>query len=105
MEFKCGLLKELYILHVPCNDFIFASDVKKGHTKKQRFCITSCFRSGSAPQLYQVCAVPRVDKTRQLFGKELSSICQDGKLPTAILVGSWFIYGSPKENLVKKSVD
>ncbi|XP_076788193.1 rho GTPase-activating protein 20-like [Arvicanthis niloticus] len=47
--------------------------------------ITSCFHRGSVPQQDQGCTVPRVNKSGKLFGKELSSICHAGKVPTAIL--------------------
>ncbi|XP_034355321.1 rho GTPase-activating protein 20-like [Arvicanthis niloticus] len=60
-------------------------NTKKRHDKKQRTSITSYFHSGSVPQLYQVCTVPRVNKSGQLFGKELNFICKDGKLPAAIV--------------------
>lgn len=34
---------------------------------------------------------PPVAKTGELFGNDLTTICEDGNLPTAILVGlTWF---------------
>ena len=50
------------------------------------------------------CTVPKVNRGK-LFGKELGSICHEGKWPTVVLVGlTWLISGSPKENLVKQWV-
>ncbi|XP_076775945.1 rho GTPase-activating protein 20-like [Arvicanthis niloticus] len=57
-------------------------NVEKRHDKKQRTFVTSYFHHGSIPQLYQACTVPGVNSKGQLFVKELSSICLDGKLPT-----------------------
>lgn len=37
------------------------------------------------PHHDQECSDPRDDKRGKLFGQDLSSICQDGKLPTIIL--------------------
>ncbi|GAB1287486.1 Predicted gene 1527 [Apodemus speciosus] len=52
---------------------------------KQRSYRTSRFHRGSVPHQDQVCNAPTVNKKGKLFGKELSSISNDGKWPTAIL--------------------
>ncbi|XP_063138958.1 rho GTPase-activating protein 20-like isoform X3 [Rattus norvegicus] len=53
--------------------------------RPRKFCMTSCFHGGSVPHHDQECSDPRDDKRGKLFGQDLSSICQDGKLPTIIL--------------------
>ncbi|KAL6060445.1 hypothetical protein STEG23_022653, partial [Scotinomys teguina] len=47
--------------------------------------ISSLFHKGSVPHQDEVCTAPPVVKTGKLFGKDLTAICEDGNLPTAIL--------------------
>ncbi|XP_038938168.1 rho GTPase-activating protein 20-like isoform X4 [Rattus norvegicus] len=58
---------------------------KKKTLKKQRTSITSRLDRSSVPDQDQVCTITPVKKGGKLFGRELSSICQDGDLPSAIL--------------------
>uniref|UniRef100_A0ABK0LB85 RalA binding protein 1 like 1 n=1 Tax=Rattus norvegicus TaxID=10116 RepID=A0ABK0LB85_RAT len=60
-------------------------NMKEKTFKKQRTSMTSQLDRGSVPHQDQVCTTPPVKKGRKLFGRELSSICQDGILPAAIL--------------------
>ncbi|XP_063138952.1 rho GTPase-activating protein 20-like isoform X3 [Rattus norvegicus] len=57
-------------------------DAKK---RRRKSCMTSCFHGGCVPHHDQECSEPRDDKRGKLFGQDLSSISQDGKLPTIIL--------------------
>nr|AAU43630.1 GTPase activating protein testicular GAP1 [Rattus norvegicus] len=60
-------------------------NMKEKTFKKQRTSITSWLDRGSVPHQDKVCTIPQVKKGGKLFGRELSSICQDGDLPSAIL--------------------
>lgn len=60
-------------------------NMKEKTFKKQRTSITSQLDRSSVPHQDQVCTTPPVKMGRKLFGRELSSICQDGILPAAIL--------------------
>uniref|UniRef100_D3ZH11 Rho-GAP domain-containing protein n=1 Tax=Rattus norvegicus TaxID=10116 RepID=D3ZH11_RAT len=53
--------------------------------KKPKTSITSWWHRYSVRHQDQVCSSPRVNKGGKLFGRELSSICHDNKLPSAIL--------------------
>lgn len=45
--------------------------------------------------------VPKIEKKVNLFGKELIAICDNGNLPSPILVGlTWFFSGSPKDKIL-----
>ena len=80
------------------NDIILSLDEKERPRKTKRPLMTSCFHRASVPHRDQMCTDPKVKKTGQLFGKQLSCICPNGKWPQAILVGlTWFISGSPKK--------
>jgi hypothetical protein len=99
-------LKSCVNYTIPGNDLISSLDAEERLHKKQQPFFTSCFHRGSVPHQDQMCTAPTVNRGK-LFGKEMSSICHEGKWPTVVLVGlTWFISGSPKENLVKTiSVD
>ncbi|GAB1287383.1 Predicted gene 1527 [Apodemus speciosus] len=60
------------------------NEMERPH-KTKRPLMTSCFHRASVPHQDQMCTVPAVNKTGKLFGKELSSICDSGKWPKAIL--------------------
>eukprot|EP00073_Rattus_norvegicus_P044598 XP_017446740.1 PREDICTED: uncharacterized protein RGD1563562 isoform X2 [Rattus norvegicus] len=53
--------------------------------KKPKTSIISWWHRCSVRHQDQVCTSPRVNKGGKLFGRELSSICHDNKLPSAIL--------------------
>lgn len=61
-------------------------NMKEKTFKKQRTSGTSQLDRSSVPHQDQVCTTPPVKMGRKLFVRELSSICQDGILPAAILV-------------------
>ncbi|XP_052025514.1 uncharacterized protein LOC127673799 [Apodemus sylvaticus] len=58
---------------------------KERPRKTKRPLMTSCFHRASVPHRDQMCTDPKVKKTGQLFGKQLSCICPNGKWPQAIL--------------------
>eukprot|EP00073_Rattus_norvegicus_P044576 XP_017446712.1 PREDICTED: uncharacterized protein LOC100910852 isoform X4 [Rattus norvegicus] len=60
-------------------------NMKKITFKKQRSSVTWQLDGASVPHQDKVCTIPQVKKGGKLFGRELSSICQDGDLPSAIL--------------------
>ncbi|XP_031232583.1 rho GTPase-activating protein 20-like isoform X3 [Mastomys coucha] len=59
-------------------------NAKEGRGKKQRLFLTSCFHRGSVPQEEQVCTGPTLNRGK-LFGQDLTSLCENGKWPTALL--------------------
>ena len=65
------------------NDLISSLDVVERRHKKQGTVLTSCFHRGSVPHQDQECPAP-IFNTGKLFGKELCSICHEGKWPTVI---------------------
>ena len=103
IQLKFGFLKKSYVNYtISGNDLISSLDVEERFHKKQGTVLTSCFHRGSVPHQDQECPAPTFN-TGKLFGKDLGSICHEGKWPTLIVVGlMWFISGSPKENLVKQ---
>ncbi|XP_052036944.1 rho GTPase-activating protein 20-like [Apodemus sylvaticus] len=58
---------------------------KERPRKTKRPLMTSCFHRASVPHRDQMCTDPKVKKTGQLFGKQLSCICPNGKWPQGIL--------------------
>nr|XP_042134880.1 LOW QUALITY PROTEIN: rho GTPase-activating protein 20-like [Peromyscus maniculatus bairdii] len=61
------------------------SNTEEPTVKRRRPFISWLFHKGSVPHEDQVCTAPPVVKTGKLFGKDLTAICEDGNLPTAIL--------------------
>ncbi|XP_027250818.1 rho GTPase-activating protein 20 [Cricetulus griseus] len=67
------------------NDLISSLDTEEPRIKKQWPFISWLFQRSSVPYQNQMCTAPPVAKTGKLFGHDLTAICEDGNLPTAIL--------------------
>ncbi|XP_059121075.1 rho GTPase-activating protein 20-like [Peromyscus eremicus] len=86
VHYKLGICDKGYTNETtPCNDLISSLDTEEPTVKRRRPFISWLFHKGSVPHKDQVCTAPPVVKTGKIFGKDLTAICEDGNLPTAIL--------------------